>query len=811
MEFDFFTPPPPPPASTTTSTSFNTNNELRKRNPLSPTQHTPLVPPSTLQSQENINNAKDSQYSATTTATPNTSVDDPEYAKKMGQWSLPVNTFNHGLPFRWERLQSPANPFILIVLTALGIASRLWKIKAGSFVTWDEAHFGKFATYYLNHEYYHDVHPPLGKMLIALGGWLAGYTGDFDFGSGGHYGKKVPFVFMRSFVACFGALVVPMSYLASLQLHLSQTTSTMVALMCLFENGLIGISRLLLLDSFLVCFITMTFLSYAVFRNRASTPFSASWWTSLAWCGVSIGMVSSVKWVGFFITGHVGLMTIGELYGMMPALRANGRKAYRAFAGHFVARVICLIIIPVSIYLASFKMHFFLLSSSGTGDANMSSLFQAGLGGTELSEGPIHVAYGSIITLKSSAFGGGLLHSHPSTYPEGSKQQQITTYHHKDHNNEWIIVPSWRGRPDVAGKMLEWPIDAPIEYIQDSDVIRLIHNSTGRALHSHQIPAPINTKDWEVSAYGQMDYRDGNDLWQVEMVKNPTKNKEDAKRMHSLSTRFRLRHLGTGCYLKSRGNKLPEWGFKQDEVSCDYTPELDKRYLQWNVESHWNERLPPGDSSQYTSSFWEDFKDCNVGMYNTNNALTPDQELEPQILTSNAADWFWMSKGIRMSGWTDNVPKFYMLGNPVVWWTASLGIIGTLSLSLLYFLLDSRNKACGGGGGKSSIVPENLESFYHSVRMIVGAYAMTYLPFFVMGRVLYLHHYYPALVLSLINFGFLYDHLMGKRKVLKRILAVGIIAASAATFNYFSPMCYGITGPSRYFANSRKWLSSWNL
>lgn len=343
MEFDFFTPPPPPPPP---SISFSLDNELRKRNPLSPThinaEVAPLLSVSNFQSPIAQNNSKSSSYSAD-----KNSIDDPEYLTKMGQWSLPLNTFNHGLSFRWERFQSSINPFILVLLTAFGIASRFWKIKAGPFVTWDEAHFGKFASYYLNHQYYHDVHPPLGKMLIALGGWLGGYKGDFDFGSGGHYGKKVPFVFMRSFVASFGAMVVPMSYLASLQLHLSQTTSIMIAMMVLFENGLIGISRLLLLDSFLVCFITMTFLSYSVFRNRANSPFSLSWWASLAWCGISIGLVSSVKWVGFFITGHVGLMTIGELYSMMPALKANGRKAWKSFLGHFMARVLCLIIIPV--------------------------------------------------------------------------------------------------------------------------------------------------------------------------------------------------------------------------------------------------------------------------------------------------------------------------------------------------------------------------------------------------------------------------------------------------------------------------------
>lgn len=95
--------------------------------------------------------------------------------------------------------------------------------------------------------------------------------------------------------------------------------------------------------------------------------------------------------------------------------------------------------------------------------------------------------------------------------------------------------------------------------------------------------------------------------------------------------------------------------------------------------------------------------------------------------------------------------------------------------------------------------------------MVVGGWALTYFPFFIMGRVLYLHHYYPALFFAILNIGVLLDHVLGRRPVWQQRAAALLVAGTAAAvFVYFSPMCYGIEGPSRAF-QGRRWLQSWNL
>jgi dolichyl-phosphate-mannose-protein mannosyltransferase len=124
------------------------------------------------------------------------------------------------------------------IYTLLSCWTRFHDIGKSNTVVWDEAHFGKFGSHYLKREFYFDVHPPLGKMLVGLAGALAGYNGSYDFKSGAEYPKEVPFVAMRVMLASFGVAMVPLGWYTAQELGLSQMACHLVALMILCGTSL---------------------------------------------------------------------------------------------------------------------------------------------------------------------------------------------------------------------------------------------------------------------------------------------------------------------------------------------------------------------------------------------------------------------------------------------------------------------------------------------------------------------------------------------------------------------------------------------
>lgn len=126
-----------------------------------------------------------------------------------------------------------------------------------------------------------------------------------------------------------------------------------------------------------------------------------------------------------------------------------------------------------------------------------------------------------------------------------------------------------------------------IQYITHNMVVRLSHKTTDKRLHSHDQRAPVSEVDFqnEVSGYGFADFvGDGNDNWVVELEPG---YREASKTLKTLRSKFRLRHQLQGCYLFSHKVKLPEWGFEQQEVTCNKNAV--KPNSLWFVETNNND------------------------------------------------------------------------------------------------------------------------------------------------------------------------------------------------------------------------------
>lgn len=104
-------------------------------------------------------------------------------------------------------------------------------------------------------------------MLVGLAGLISGYRGDYDFPSGSTYPENINYVGMRMILSLFGVVAVPLLYLTCIELRFARAFAFMAATMLLLDNGVIGISRLILLDSMLIFFTILTVFFLTAFNN----------------------------------------------------------------------------------------------------------------------------------------------------------------------------------------------------------------------------------------------------------------------------------------------------------------------------------------------------------------------------------------------------------------------------------------------------------------------------------------------------------------------------------------------------------------
>ncbi|CAM0142831.1 unnamed protein product [Umbelopsis sp. WA50703] len=666
-----------------------------------------------------------------------------------------------------QKSQRFSDAQVAFMITVVACVVRLYKIWEPTSVVFDEVHFGQFAGKYINHTFFFDVHPPLAKLLIAGVGSAAGYDGDFDFNTIGkdYLESGVPYVAMRLFCGILGVLTIPMAYLTVKASGHSTPAALIAAALTCFENGLVANNRLILLDPPLLFFISLTIFAWAKFSDPRLQPFTGPW----------------RRWL--VLTGFSTIKALWEFWGDLAVSPS-------AFGRHFIYRALCLIVLPALIYIFTFGVHFIVLPFHGDGDTHMSPAFQETLVGNEQIETFSDVAYGSVISIRHLNTNGGYLHSHASRYVSGSEQQQVTLYGYKDDNNLWKIR---KGGENYTEN------DNELEFVQDGDIVRLEHVVTSPIkLHSHDVRPPVTDVEYhdEVSGYGFPDFDgDANDYWRVEIYEHSSDDEDAGERLKAINTIFRLIHYNEGCALFSHKVKLPKWGFEQQEVTCIKGGTIPKTL--WYIEEN-EHHLLPDDAEVVTydhPGFWDKFLELNRVMWTTNSGLT-----ESHPYGSRPASWPILQRGISM--WTEGEKHIYLLGNPAVYWSTTWAIFSYFFVRGILLLRDQR-----GYHDKFGITGQ---FFKDSIGYFIAGWALHFLPFILMDRQLFLHHYMPALYFGILAFAATFDLLTKHLRPGKKfVVATMFITVVVAIFLVYSPITYG-TEWSRDSCIRSKIMEKWD-
>jgi dolichyl-phosphate-mannose-protein mannosyltransferase len=211
----------------------------------------------------------------------------------------------------------------LLLVTVLAFGTRLYMLGEPQHVAWDETHFGKHASWYIQGKFFFDVHPPLGKLIIATAGVLSGYNGSFEFKEPGQKYEDTPYYGMRLGCVLFGIFIIPLAYLTVWELMHSLFASLLAAILLICETGTLTLSQYILLDPPLMFFVMASTYCAVKFQSFKYEPYSLEWWYFLTLTGIFLSCTISVKWVGLFVVILVGLMTIKDLWDILGDLRIS--------------------------------------------------------------------------------------------------------------------------------------------------------------------------------------------------------------------------------------------------------------------------------------------------------------------------------------------------------------------------------------------------------------------------------------------------------------------------------------------------------
>ncbi|KAH0505324.1 Protein O-mannosyl-transferase 1 [Microtus ochrogaster] len=383
-----------------------------------------------------------------------------------------------------------------------------------------------------------------------------------------------------------------------------------------------------------------------------------------------------------------------------------------------------------------------------------------------------------------------------------SHQQQVTCYPFKDINNWWIVKDP--GRHQLV-------VNNPPRPVRHGDIIQLVHGMTTRLLNTHDVAAALSPHSQEVSCY--IDYNismPAQSLWKLDIV-----NRESSRdTWKTILSEVRFVHVNTSAVLKLSGAHLPDWGFRQLEVVGEKSRGHHESMV-WNVEEH-----RYGQSQEQEERELELHSPSQVDISRNLSFMARFSELQWKMLTlknensehkysSTPLEWVTLDTNIAYWLHPRTSAQIHLLGNIVIWASASLATVAYILLFLWYLLRRRR-----------SIWDLPKDAWSHWVlagALCTGGWAFNYLPFFLMERMLFLYHYLPALTFQILLLPIVLQHISDHlcRSQLQRnvfsALVVAWYSSACHVSNMLRPLTYGDTSLSPGELRALRWKDSWDI
>ena len=239
----------------------------------------------------------------------------------------------------------------MLFFLALGV--RLWRIEYPESVVFDELHLGWFVNPYRDGQYFFDIHPPLGRLVLLVASWVFGNEPALDCKEVGAAYGSTKYVPLRATNALFGAGFASLVYGICREVGLSAFASAIPAVMQALDMLVVIETRIILLEGQLLFFMGLCLIcALGMCGTKKGTM--RSWMYVVATALADIAAIS-VKRTAL---ATPGLVAIISFFGVVFPAEGRLDAVEMEVAG----------VIAIVFYLGEFFLHFKILQRNGDGD-----------------------------------------------------------------------------------------------------------------------------------------------------------------------------------------------------------------------------------------------------------------------------------------------------------------------------------------------------------------------------------------------------------------------------------------------------------